>query len=212
VHWVAQLFPEARSYLDVYAGHGLLNERAILAHGIWLDDADRALLRQTGAQVSHCPSSNLFLGSGLFDWAAMQAAGAAVSLGCDVGGGTNLSMLRTMADAYKVQAMAGRRVTAWKCLYSATRGAAKALQLEHEIGSLEPGRLADLTVWDWSTDPVSARRQSVARDLHDRLFAWMTLADERNLVGTWVAGECRYARKKYENDGDNVHATPARSP
>jgi guanine deaminase len=212
VRWVAELFPEARSYLDVYAGHGLLNERAILAHGIWLDDADRALLRQTGAQVSHCPSSNLFLGSGLFDWAAMQAAGAAVSLGCDVGGGTNLSMLRTMADAYKVQAMAGRRVTAWKCLYSATRGAAKALQLEHEIGSLEPGRLADLTVWDWSTDQVSARRQSVARDLHDRLFAWMTLADERNLVGTWVAGECRYARKKYENDGDNVHATPARSP
>jgi guanine deaminase len=202
VRWVAELYPEARSYLDVYARFGLLNERAVLAHGIWLDDIDRALLRDSGAQIAHCPSSNLFLGSGLFDWAAAQAAEVNVSMGCDVGGGTNLSMLRTMADAYKVQALAGRRVTAWKCLYTATRGAARALQLDHEIGSFEPGRTADLTVWDWSTDPVSARRQAVARDLHDRLFAWMTLADERNLVGTWVAGQRRYRRTMRTTAGD----------
>ncbi|MEW6706501.1 MAG: guanine deaminase [Pseudomonadota bacterium] len=194
VRWVAELFPQARSYLDVYARHGLLNERAIFAHGIWLDEADRAALRAAGAQIAHCPSSNLFLGSGLFDWAAAEGAGVAVSFGCDVGGGTSLSMLRTMADAYKVQAMAGRRVTAWKCLYTATLGAARALELQQEIGSFALGTLADVAVWDWAVGPVAQRRHEVARDLHDRLFAWMTLADERNLAATYVAGQRRFDR------------------
>jgi guanine deaminase len=194
VRWVAQLFPQARSYLDVYAQHGLLNERSVFAHGIWLDEADRAALRAAGAQIAHCPSSNLFLGSGLFDWAAAEAAGVPVSLGCDVGGGTSLSMLRTMADAYKVQAMAGRRVTAWKCLYAATLGAARALRLAHEVGSFALGTLADLAVWDWAAGPVAQRRHEVARDLHDRLFSWITLADERNLAATYVAGRRRYDR------------------
>ncbi len=213
VEWVKGLFPEARSYLDVYARFGLLNERAILAHGIWLDAADRDLLQARGAQLSHCPSSNLFLGSGLFDWAQAQAMGVNVSMGCDVGGGTSLSMLRTMADAYKVQAMAGRRVTAWKCLYTATLGGARALRLEHEIGSFDTGRTADLAVWDWSTDGVSARRQEVARDLHDKLFAWMTLADERNLAATYVAGRVRHTRshQSHQSHGDNAHE-PAAAP
>ncbi len=195
VRWVAELFPDARSYLDVYAHHGLLNGRSIFAHGIWLDDADRAALHAAGAQVAHCPSSNLFLGSGLFDWAQAQAMGVNVSMGCDVGGGTSLSMLRTMADAYKVQAMAGRRVTAWKCVYTATLGAACALGLSEEIGSFSVGTLADVAVWDWAVGPVAARRHEVARDVHDRLFAWMTLADERNLVATYVAGQRRYSRQ-----------------
>jgi guanine deaminase len=194
VQWVAQLFPRSRSYLDVYAGFGLLNERSIFAHGIWLDDADRAALQAAGAQIAHCPSSNLFLGSGLFDWPRAQAGGVQVSFGCDVGGGTSLSMLRTMADAYKVQAMAGRRVTAWKCLYTATLGAARALKLQHEIGSFALGTLADVAVWDWALGPVAQRRDEVARDLHDRLFAWMTLADERNLAATYVAGIRRHQR------------------
>jgi guanine deaminase len=195
VHWVSELFPTARSYLDVYARHGLLDARSVLAHGIWLDEADRAALAETGAQISHCPSSNLFLGSGLFDWSAAQAASVQVSLGCDVGGGTSLSMLRTMADGYKVQAMAGRRLTAWKCLYAATLGAARALQLDSEIGSLSIGALADVAVWDWALGPVAERRHGVARDLHERLFAWMTLADERNLAATYVAGTRRYQRR-----------------
>ena len=103
---------------------------ACFAHGIWLDDADRAALRDAGAQIAHSPSSNLFLGSGLFDWRAAEAAGVNVSIASDVGGGTSLSMLRTLADAYKVQAMAGQRLTAWKALHAATRGAARALGLE----------------------------------------------------------------------------------
>jgi guanine deaminase len=188
VRWVAELFPAARSYLDVYRRFGLLNERAVLAHGIWLDDEDRAVLRDTGAMVAHSPSSNLFLGSGLFGWREMEAAGAAVSLACDVGGGTHLSMRRTMLDAYKVQAMAGTRITGFDLLHAATRAPAHALGLAHEIGSLEAGCLADLTVWDWASSPLARRRQAVARDLHERLFAWITLAADGDLVETWVAG------------------------
>lgn len=195
VAWIGELFPEARSYLDVYHRHGLLNERAVLAHGIWLDDTDRRVLADSGAQIAHSPSSNLFLGSGLFDWQAMAAAGAEVSLASDVGGGTSLSMIRTMADAYRVQALRGVRLSAFKALHAATRGAAQALQLDHEIGSLERGRMADVTVWDWAVGPVAAPRDALARDLHERLFAWMMLADERNLVTTLVAGRTQYKRR-----------------
>jgi guanine deaminase len=192
VRWVAELFPRARSYLDVYRQHGLLTDRAVLAHGIWLDADDRALLADSGAQIAHSPSSNLFLGSGLMAWTQLQDAGAHVTLASDVGGGTSLSMLRTMADAYRVQALQGVRLTAWKALYAATRGAARALHLEHEIGSFEPGTVADVTVWDWAVGPVATHRDALARDLHERVFAWMTLGDERNLAATWVAGQQLY--------------------
>ena len=188
------LFPAARSYLDVYARAGLVYERSVLAHGIWLDDEDRALLRDRGAQIAHSPSSNLFLGSGLFDWPAALGAGVAVSIASDVGGGTSLSMIRTMADAYRVQAMAGRHLTAWKALHAATLGSAAALRLDGEIGSFAPGACADVCVWDWAAGAVAERRLAVARNLHERVFAWMMLADERNLEVAYVAGVPRFRR------------------
>ncbi len=194
VAWIAELFPAARSYLDVYAQHGLLNERAVLAHGIWLDDTDRALLRASGAQIAFCPSSNLFLGSGLFGWQEAAAAGVAVSMASDVGGGTSLSMLRTLADGYKVQAMAGNRLTAWALLHAATRGAAQALRLGGQIGTLDVGAMADVCLWDLAVGPVALRRDALARELHERLFAWVTLGDERNLAETWVGGVRQYQR------------------
>ena len=194
VRWVAELFPAARSYLDVYARAGLVHRRSVFAHGIWLDDADRALLHEAGAQIAFCPSSNLFLGSGLFDWHEAAEAGVAVSVATDVGGGTSLSMLKTLADAYKVQALAGRRLSAWAALHAATLAPAQALELEHEIGSLEAGRLADVCVWDWAVGAVAARRMEVVREVHEKVFAWMTLGDERNLVETYVAGTRRFER------------------
>jgi guanine deaminase len=198
VRWVAELFPQARSYLDVYAGAGLLHPRSVLAHGIWLDADDRAALRDAGSQIAFCPGSNLFLGSGLFDWPATAAAGVQVSVASDVGGGTSLSMQRTLADGYKVQASLGKGtghdLSAWYALHAATRGAAQALHLGHEIGLLEPGLMADLCLWDWAVGAVDGRRQQVARDLHEKVFAWMLLADERHLVRTWVAGQPLYER------------------
>ncbi|MES2958918.1 MAG: guanine deaminase [Pseudomonadota bacterium] len=188
--WVAELFPDARSYLDVYARHGLIGKHSVLAHGIWFDDADRALLGREGAQIAHCPSSNLFLGSGLCDWRGLEEAGASVSLASDVGGGTSLSMLRTMADAYKVQALRGVRLPAWKALHAATRGAAAALGLDGEIGSFDPGCMADAVLWNVAVGPVASVRDAAASSLHERIFAWMTLGDERNVVATYVAGRC----------------------
>ena len=190
--WVAELFPDARSYLDVYDRHGLIGARSVLAHGVWFDADDRALLGRAGAQIAHCPSSNLFLGSGLADWRALEDAGAAVSLASDVGGGTSLSMLRTMADAYKVQALRGVRLPAWKALHAATRGAAVALDLDQEIGSLDVGCMADLALWQYAVGPVATARDEAASSLHERVFALMTLGDERNLVSTFVAGRCLY--------------------
>jgi guanine deaminase len=196
VRWVAELFPHARSYLDVYDEVGLLHPRAVLAHGIWLDDTDRAVLAARGAQVAHCPLSNQFLGSGLLDWPQLRAAGVAVSLASDVGGGTHLAMPRTLAAAYQVQALGGHRLTAWCALHAATAGAAAALGLGDEIGTLEPGRHADLTVWDWAQGPLDGRRLEVARGLHERLFAWMSMADERHLAATWVAGRLQHRRSR----------------
>jgi guanine deaminase len=190
--WVAELFPDARSYLDVYARAALIGARSVLAHGIWLDAADHALLARERAQVAHSPSSNLFLGSGLMPWRTLEDAGVAVSMGSDVGGGTSLSMQRTLADAYKVQALQGVRLPAWKALYTATRGAARALALEHEIGSFDSGCLADIVLWDWSHGPVAAVRDAAARTLHERIFAWMTLSDERNMRRAWVAGQAHF--------------------
>ncbi|MBK7261020.1 MAG: guanine deaminase [Rubrivivax sp.] len=202
VQWVRQLFPQARSYLDVYASAGLLHARSVLAHGIWIDDADRAQLHERGAQIAFCPSSNLFLGSGLFDWPATAAAGVQVSVASDVGGGTSLSMQRTLADGYKVQALlargSGSPLNAFSALYAATRGSARALQLDHEIGSLEPGRMADLCLWQWSVGAVDGHRMARARDLHEKVFAWMTLADDRHLQAAWIAGRQRVGRGQRE--------------
>ena len=198
VAWVAELFPHARSYLDVYERAGLLHRRSVLAHGIWLDDADRARLKASQAQIAFCPSSNLFLGSGLFDWQRSFDAQVNVSLASDVGGGTSLSMQRTMADAYKVQALAGRKLSAWAMLHAATRGAAVALDLAHEIGSFDVGCTADICVWDWAVGAVARQRMAVARDLHEKLFAWLILSDERCLAEVYVAGvrrqECKQPR------------------
>lgn len=200
---VARLFPEARSYLDVYHRHGLLGPRSVLAHGIWLDDEDRRLLAATGAQIAFCPTSNLFLGSGLFDWQAAIAHGHEVSIATDVGGGTSLSMLRTLAEGYKVQALRGTRLTAWCALHAATRGAAEALGLGAEIGHFDVGATADVVAWDWAHGAAALHRDAVARgavatlpaqDLHARVFAWMTLADERNVAAAWVAGVPRFER------------------
>ncbi len=194
VEWVARLFPQARSYLDVYDQVGLLHPRAVLAHGIWLDVTDRAVLARTGAQIAHCPSSNLFLGSGLFDWAAHRAAGVAVSVASDVGGGTSLSTQRTLSDGYKVQALQGQRLTAWSGLHAATRGAAEALDLAGELGHFDPGTMADVCIWDWASGSVAQHRMALVRELHERVFAWMTLSDERNLVASYVAGVPRFQR------------------
>ena len=188
VEWVRRLFPDARSYLDVYDRFGLLRERAIYAHCLHLDEADRKRMAASGAAAAFCPTSNLFLGSGLFDIAATDAAGMAFALATDVGAGTSLSMLRTLEEAYKVAQMQGQHLSALRGFYLATLGGARALHLDDRIGSFAPGREADFVVLDPAATPLLERRMRAARTLEERLFAWMVLGDERAVTETYVAG------------------------
>jgi guanine deaminase len=186
---VRSLFPKARSYLDVYEGFGLLRERAIYAHCLHLDEADRKRMAATGAAAAFCPTSNLFLGSGLFDIAATDAAEMRFALATDVGGGTSFSMLRTLGEAYKVAQLQGQHLTALRGFYLATLGGARALRLDDRIGSFAPGREADFIVLDPEATPLLARRMRSAKTLEERLFAWMILGDDRAVRETYILGE-----------------------
>ena len=186
---VRELFPNSRSYLDAYAHRGLLRERAIYAHCLYLDQADRERMQSAGAAAAFCPTSNLFLGSGLFDIAAADAAGLRFALGTDVGAGTSFSMLRTLDEAYKVAQLRGQHLSALRGFYLATLGGARALRLDDRIGSFATGREADFIVLDPDATPLLARRMRSARTLEERLFAWMILGDERAVRECYVLGE-----------------------
>lgn len=194
VAWVAQLYPEARSYLDVYDRYGQLGERSIYAHCIWLDDDDRARMAATGAAASFCPTSNLFLGSGLFDLDRAHELGMRVGIGTDVGGGTSFSMLKTLGEAYKVLQLRGSSLAAERAFYLATLGGARSLYLEGEIGNFLPGKEADFVVLDPAASPLLARRMAHADSLAERLFVLMTLGDDRCVAATWVLGEPAWQR------------------
>ncbi len=184
-----ELFPNSRSYLDAYAHRGLLRERAIYAHCLYLDQSDRERMQSAGAAAAFCPTSNLFLGSGLFDIAAADAAGLRFALGTDVGAGTSFSMLRTLDEAYKVAQLRGQHLSALRGFYLATLGGARALRLDDRIGSFAPGREADFNVLDPEATPLLARRMRSTRTLEERLFAWMILGDERAVRECYVLGE-----------------------
>ncbi len=194
VKWVAELFPGHRSYLDVYDRQGLLRRRAIYGHCIHFDDGDRARMAEAGAVASHCPTSNLFLGSGLFDMAKANATGMSVTLGTDVGGGTSFSMLQTMNEAHKVARMTGHHLTATRMFWLATAGAAQALDLGDTIGTLAPRTEADFVVLDPEATPLIARRTARAESLEEWLFAFALLGDDRVVFETYAAGRCVHRR------------------
>lgn len=194
MRWVAELFPWSESYLDVYDHFGLVGPRAVYAHCIHLDRRDRECMARAGAAMSFCPTSNLFLGSGLFDLDAASAAGAQVALGTDVGAGTSFSMLQTLNEAYKVAQLAGQRLSPLRAFYLATLGGAQALGLDARIGSFEPGHDADFVVLDWRATPLLAHRTAIAEDLAERLFALMMLGDDRAVSMTCVRGTPAHIR------------------
>ena len=189
VAWVKELYPQVRSYLDVYERFHQLGPRSVFAHCIWLDDTDRARMAANGAAMSFCPTSNLFLGSGLFDLERADAAGVRVGLGSDVGAGTSFSMLRTLDEAYKVLQLCGQSLSAERAFYLATLGGARSLYLDDRIGSFVPGREADFVVLDPAATPLLARRSAACTTLTERLFVLMMLGDDRAVAETWVLGE-----------------------
>lgn len=188
IAWVRRLFPGRRSYLDVYDHYGLLRPRAVYAHCIHLDNEDRSRMAASGAAAAFSPTSNLFLGSGLFDLDAADTAGMTIAIATDVGGGTSFSMLRTLAEAYKVVQMRGQRLSATRAFYLATLGGARALGLDGSIGSFLPGREADFVVLDPAATPLMARRAAQATTLEERLFHLMILGDDRSVRETCILG------------------------
>lgn len=192
--WVRQLFPAHASYLDVYRDYGLLRKRALYAHCIYLEVHERQAMAQAGAAAVFCPTSNLFLGSGLFDHAASRRAGMRIGLGTDVGAGTSFSMLRTAAEAYKVSALLGQALSPAELLHLMTRGGAEALDLDDRIGSLAPGMEADCVVLDPEATPLSARRAARCESMEELLFATLILGDDRHVAAVYAGGRCQRER------------------
>lgn len=191
IRWALELFPTARSYLDTYDQFGLLRPRSVYAHCIYLDANDRARMAATQTAAAVCPTSNLFLGSGLFDFAATDAAGMAWSLACDVGGGTSFSPFATMLAAYNIARLQGQGLGPQQLWWHHTAGGAAALDLAPAIGNLQVGAEADFCVLNPRATPLLARRTAAANSLDELLFALIVLGDDRAVSGVGLAG--RYA-------------------
>ncbi|MBN9450648.1 MAG: guanine deaminase [Bosea sp.] len=189
IAFARELYPEAADYADIYRRYGLLGPKSLMGHCIHMTHNEWQAFAETGAVAVFCPTSNLFLGSGLFDWAHARQRGVKVAVATDIGGGTSYSMLRTMAEAYKVLQLQGQSLPALDALHAITRGNAVALGLEHLIGSFEPGHEADVVVLDTAATPAMAHRMETVRDLAEELFVLITLGDERNVAATYVMGE-----------------------
>ena len=204
VELVRRMFPEASSYLDVYARHGLTGPRTIYGHGVHLAESDFAFLHETQTAIAHCPTSNNFLGSGLFHLADAAKAQRPVRVGLatDLGGGTSFSMLRTMQAACEVAALSGAPLAPSCALYLATRGAAHALDLDSSVGALAVGMEADVTVLDLHSTPLLDFRMRHARDIDEVLAIQMALGDDRAIRATYVAGRLAW-------DRDAAICTPA---
>lgn len=198
IAWVRELFPEARDYLDVYERFGLMGRGALFGHAIHLTDRERARLLEVGAALIHCPTSNTFIGSGLFDLAGLKAQGQRVGLATDIGGGSSFSMLRTMAAAYEIAQLRGHAVHPSALWWLATAGSAAALGLGDRIGNLAVGMEADLAVIDLASTPAIAQRAARARDLWEALFPTIMMGDDRAIRATWVGGERRHERAATE--------------
>ena len=187
VTWVHELFPEAE-YADVYDRYGLLDERTVLAHGVHLTEEELDLLARRGARISHCPNSNLFLGSGLFRLHHTLDAGVVVGLGTDIGAGTTPSMFTAMADAYKVQQVQGVSLSPFELWYLATLGGARALSLDGETGSLEAGKSADFLVLNLHATPLISLRSDRASNIEDLLAGLIFMGDDRIVQTATIAG------------------------
>lgn len=194
IEWIKSLYPKARDYLDVYDHYGLLGPRSVFGHGIHLSDLEVARLAQTESGIAFCPTSNLFLGSGLLNMARLEKAGIPVSLATDVGGGTSFSQLRTLAEAYKVLQLQGQNLHPLKGFYMATLGNARALQLDNCIGNFEKGKEADFILINLGATPLQALRQTTALTIAEKLFALMTLGDEQNIARTYIMGKLAFRR------------------
>ncbi|SNT01017.1 guanine deaminase [Pseudomonas segetis] len=194
IDWVKALFPERTGYLDVYDHYKLIGARSVFAHGVHLCDDECKRLGETGSAVAFCPTSNLFLGSGLFNLNKLEQHGVRVGLGTDVGAGTSFSQLQSLNEAYKVMQLQGNKLDPFKSLYLATLGSANALYLDDKIGNFASGKDADFIVLDYKATPLIDYRMQQAKSLEEKLFALTILGDDRAVKETFAAGQSVHRR------------------
>ncbi len=197
IDWVQELYPDRKGYFDVYDHFGLTGPRSIFGHGIYLTDEEWQRCHDSNTAIAHCPTSNQFLGSGLFNIEKARNAERSVPVGLatDLGAGTSFSMLQTMGAAYQVARLAGTELDATQALYMATAGAAKALCLEDKIGTLEVGTEADVAIIDLKSRPIIDYRMQFAESIEEQLFVLMTMADDRATCATYIAGNLAFERE-----------------
>ncbi|MDO9526597.1 MAG: guanine deaminase [Gemmobacter sp.] len=188
IAWVRGLYPDARDYLDTYEAHGLLGHGGLYGHAIHLEPRERDRLCEVDASLIHCPTSNTFIGSGLFDMAGLKAAGHRIGLATDTGGGSSFSMLRTMAAAYEVSQLRGTALHPSQLWWLATQGSARSLLLDDRIGNIAQGMEADLVVIDLGSTPAIAQAITRADTIWDALFPTIMMGDDRAIAATYVAG------------------------
>ncbi|OJT99094.1 MAG: guanine deaminase [Rhizobium sp. 63-7] len=191
IDYTCSLYPEAIDYTDIYARYGLLGRKTLLGHAIHLSDREADALSDAGSIAVHCPTSNLFLGSGLFPMKKLmrREKPVRIAVATDIGGGSSYSMLRTMDEAYKIQQLQGERLNPLESFYLMTRGNAEALALDERIGTLAPGSDADLVVLDAAATPAMALKMEVVKTLAEELFLLQTMGDDRAIAETYVAGK-----------------------
>lgn len=194
IAWVKDLFPEQKGYLDVYHHYGLTGQRSVFAHCVHLEEAEWDCMHETNSAIAFCPTSNLFLGSGLFPLKKTWEKQVKVGLGTDIGAGTSFNQLQTLNEAYKVQQLQGDKLSAFESLYHATLGGAKALDLADKLGNFNLGKEADFIVLDLKATALQALRQARAKGIEDALFALMTMGDDRNIHATYIYGEPVYIK------------------
>lgn len=194
IGWVKSLFPECETYLDTYDQAGLLGRRSIFAHCVHLEDKEWDRLAETNSGIAFCPTSNLFLGSGLFPLSRAVEEEINVGLGTDVGGGTSFSMLQTLNEAYKILQLRGEKLSPFKGLYLATLGGAKTLDLEDKIGNFQAGKEADFVVIDKKSTPLISFRMEQCKSLFEELFVLSMLGDDRSIKSTWIMGTKMHSR------------------
>lgn len=191
IAYTCSLYPDAKDYTDIYAHYGLLGRKTLLGHAIHLSDRELDAINEAGGIAVHCPTSNLFLGSGLFPLKAFKRRERPVriAVATDVGGGSSYSMLKTMDEAYKIQQLLGERLNPLESWYHMTLGNAEALSLADKIGTLEPGTEADLVVLDAMATPAMRLRMETVKTVAEEMFLLQTLGDDRSVVETYVAGK-----------------------
>ncbi|WP_313688222.1 guanine deaminase [Pantoea sp.] len=195
IAWVKELFPDHDGYLDVYHQHQLTGKRSVFAHCLHLEDHEWQCLHDTDSSIAFCPTSNLFLGSGLFNIKRCWQQGVRMGIGTDVGAGTTFNLLQTLGEAYKVGQLQHYKLSACEAFYHATLGGAHALDLDHAIGNFNPGKEADFVVLDPAVSALQQLRYANSKDIWEKLFVLMTLGDDRNIAQTWVNGQPVWQRE-----------------